>query len=67
MMGRIKTERASTRKEEPLKLEIQSFIQSVRSGSEPEVSGEKARAALEIATKVAEDIRGRLARFRAAR
>jgi predicted dehydrogenase len=66
-MGRIRTERASTRKEEPLKLEIQSFIHSVRNGTEPEVSGEKARAALEIATKVAEDIRGRLVRFRSAR
>jgi len=67
MMERISTARASTKKEEPLKLEILSFIQSVRSGSEPEVSGEKARAALAIATKVAEDVRARLERFRAAR
>ncbi len=62
-MQRIRMERPSMKKEEPLKLEIQSFIRSVKQGSEPEVSGEKARAALAIATRIAEDIRARLKLF----
>ena len=63
-MRRIRMERASMQKDEPLKLEIQSFIKCVNSGGEPEVSGEKARAALAIAEKVVQDIRSRLKRFR---
>ena len=63
-MRRIRMERSSMQKDEPLKLELQSFIKCVKSGGEPEVSGEKARAALAIAEKVVQDIRSRLKRFR---
>jgi len=64
-MQRIHMERSSMQKDEPLKLELQSFIKCVKSGGEPEVSGEKARAALAIAEMVVQDIRSRLKRFRA--
>ena len=63
-MHRIRMERASMQKDEPLKLELQSFIRCVIAGGEPEVSGEKARAALAIAEMVVQDIRARLKRFR---
>jgi predicted dehydrogenase len=43
--------------EEPLKLELQSFIESVRDGVPPAVSGEDGLAALEIAHRVLAGIR----------
>ena len=63
-MKRIRMERALMQKDEPLKLELASFIRCVNSGGEPEVSGEKARAALAIAEQVVQDIRARLKRFK---
>ena len=65
-MHRIHMERPELHKDEPLKLELQSFIKCVQSGGVPEVSGEKARAALAIAEMVVQDIRSRLKRFRSA-
>ena len=37
---------------EPLRLEIEAFLASVRSGSEPEVTGEQGRAALALALDI---------------
>lgn len=37
---------------EPLRLEIQSFLQSIRSGSTPEVPGDQGRAALALALAI---------------
>ncbi|ULA64965.1 MAG: Gfo/Idh/MocA family oxidoreductase [Nitrospira sp.] len=38
--------------DEPLKLQLESFVQAIRSGSQPEVSGENGTAALEVAHQV---------------
>jgi predicted dehydrogenase len=41
----------------PLQAELQSFLESVRDGTPPEVSGEDGRRALELAERIAADIR----------
>ena len=41
---------------EPLRLEIESFLQSVETGGEPAVSGEQARAALALALQIQQAI-----------
>jgi predicted dehydrogenase len=43
---------------EPLRLEIESFLQSVRTGATPVVSGEDGRAALALALEINEAIAG---------
>ncbi|MEW6535043.1 MAG: Gfo/Idh/MocA family oxidoreductase [Candidatus Auribacterota bacterium] len=43
-------------KDEPLKLEIQSFIECIKTGSRPHVSGEDGRKALQVATDIAAQI-----------
>lgn len=48
--------------EEPLKLQLESFVQAVRTGSRPVVSGEDGLAALEAAQRVLEAIAGFVAR-----
>jgi len=45
--------------EEPLSLELQSFIDSVRNGTPPLVSGEEGRKALEVALRIQEEMRRR--------
>lgn len=42
--------------EEPLKLQLESFLQAVKTGSRPVVSGEDGAAALEVAHQVLESI-----------
>jgi predicted dehydrogenase len=41
---------------EPLRLEIESFLNAVRTGLEPEVTGEQGRAALALALEINEAI-----------
>jgi predicted dehydrogenase len=41
----------------PLQAELSSFLETVREGKEPEVSGEDGRRALELAERIAADIR----------
>ncbi len=64
-VDRLTVERPTLVREEPLKLEIESFVRAVETGSEPEVSGTKAREAMAIATRITEDLGARLKRFRA--
>jgi predicted dehydrogenase len=42
--------------ERPLQAELDSFLQSVQSGTEPEVTGEDGRAALALADRIAREI-----------
>jgi predicted dehydrogenase len=44
--------------EEPLKLELESFLQAVRTGAQPAVSGQDGEAALSLAQRVLEEIEG---------
>lgn len=46
-------------KAEPLRLELESFIESIRSSSRPPVSAEQGKRALEIAMKIVRDIHAR--------
>ena len=55
--GGIKREKVPVTKDEPLKLELVSFIESVRHRSEPKVSGEQGKRALDIAVAIVEQIR----------
>jgi predicted dehydrogenase len=52
----IVIERIKMKKEEPLKAELESFIQTVRSGEKPIVSGREGREALKVALQVMEQI-----------
>jgi predicted dehydrogenase len=45
-------------RDEPLKLELQHFIDSIRTHRDPLVTGEAAKQALELAIEIAEQIRG---------
>jgi len=48
-----------TEKAEPLKLELESFFQSIRTGSRPPVSAEQGKRALEIAMQIIREIQAR--------
>jgi len=52
------TEQIQGGDEEPLKLELESFLHAVRTGTRPVVSGEDGEAALSLAYRVLEEIRG---------
>ena len=54
---RIVREPVPIAKEEPLKLELQHFIQCVRAHRTPVVSGESAKRALDLALEITEQIR----------
>jgi len=56
-MEYIEIEPLSVRKEEPLKLELKSFLQCVRAGTPPTVSGEEGLKALRLAQRVVDFIR----------
>lgn len=43
-------------KDEPLRLELEDFVTAVRTGRPPQVTGEQGRAALELATRVSEQM-----------
>ncbi len=63
-MDRLEVERPPLIREEPLKLEIQSFVRAAATGGEPEVSGAKAREAMAIAKRITDDLGARLVRYR---
>lgn len=54
---RIVREPAPIEKEEPLKLELQSFIDCVRASETPVVTGEQAKRALDLAFEITRQIR----------
>ena len=54
--GESQTEQVQGGEEEPLKLELESFLQAVRTGAKPVVSGEDGEAALSLAYRVLEEI-----------
>ena len=60
---RIVREPVPITKEEPLKLELQHFIECVRAHHTPEVSGESARKALDLALEITRQIRSQGARI----
>jgi predicted dehydrogenase len=51
-LPRIVREEVAVEKEEPLRLELMSFVDSLRDRTRPEVSGEEAVEALRVATRV---------------
>ncbi|HTL16867.1 MAG TPA: gfo/Idh/MocA family oxidoreductase, partial [Patescibacteria group bacterium] len=60
---RIVREPVPITKEEPLKLELQHFTECVRAHRTPEVSGESARKALDLALEITRQIRTQGARI----
>ncbi|MBV9276522.1 MAG: Gfo/Idh/MocA family oxidoreductase [Verrucomicrobia bacterium] len=54
--GKIKREKVAIEKDEPLKRELQSFIECASGGQQPLVSGSEAAAALELAIRITEMI-----------
>ncbi|MBN2307739.1 MAG: Gfo/Idh/MocA family oxidoreductase [Candidatus Hydrogenedentes bacterium] len=56
-MEQIEIEPLAVEREEPLKLELRSFVRCVRDQARPVVSGEDALAALELAQRVVDAIR----------
>jgi len=56
--GGIKREKIPVVKGEPLQLELASFIESVRQRSEPKVSGQQGKRALDVAVAIVERIQG---------
>lgn len=59
----VEAERLPVEPAEPLKAEIESFVRAVRSGAEPEVTGQDGLAAVRIAANVVGLIRERLKRL----
>jgi predicted dehydrogenase len=55
--GKIVKRRVRVRKEEPLTAEIRAFLECVRTGREPLVSGIEGKAALEIALEIVRKIK----------
>ena len=55
--GEIKRDKIPVTKDEPLKLELTSFLDSVRRRSEPKVNGEQGKRALDVAVGIIEQIR----------
>jgi predicted dehydrogenase len=54
---RIVREPVPIAKEEPLKLELEHFVECVRAQRAPEVSGESAKKALDLAFEITRQIR----------
>jgi len=52
--GTITRETVEIEKDEPLKRELQSFVECSRRGGQPVVSGSEAAAALELAIEITE-------------
>jgi predicted dehydrogenase len=50
--GRITRDRVDIEREEPLKLQLASFIECASTGREPRVSGSQATAALKLAVEI---------------
>lgn len=60
--GEMKTSEVPIEKGEPLKLELASFVESVKERKQPKVGGELGRTALELAITVTKQIRERASR-----
>lgn len=58
--AQIVRRRLRLKKEEPLKRELQHFVQCVRDGHEPEVTGEHGHNALGVAIQIVEQLQGNL-------
>ncbi|HMC24004.1 MAG TPA: gfo/Idh/MocA family oxidoreductase, partial [Candidatus Udaeobacter sp.] len=54
--GRITRDRVDIEREEPLKLQLTSFIECASTGREPRVSGSQATAALKLAVEITKRI-----------
>ncbi|HJX80458.1 MAG TPA: gfo/Idh/MocA family oxidoreductase, partial [Candidatus Udaeobacter sp.] len=54
--GRITRDRVDIEREEPLKLQLASFIECASTGREPRVSGSQATAALKLAVEITKRI-----------
>ena len=52
------------KKEEPLKVELQHFLDCVRNGHEPRVTGEHGHDALAVAVTITEQIQQNLGRIK---
>ncbi|GIW70991.1 MAG: UDP-N-acetylglucosamine 3-dehydrogenase [Planctomycetota bacterium] len=61
----IEVEHVSMEDAEPLKLELQSFVQAVRTGTEPEVPGAAGLRAMEVADRIQAALLAQLERERA--
>ncbi|HUF60513.1 MAG TPA: Gfo/Idh/MocA family oxidoreductase [Verrucomicrobiales bacterium] len=55
--GQIVPSEIAVRKDEPLKLELRSFVECARQGSRPRVSGQEGMKALELALEITRGIR----------
>lgn len=55
--GAIKRDKIPVIKDEPLKLELAAFVEAVKNRSEPKVSGEQGKRALDIAVAIIQQIR----------
>jgi predicted dehydrogenase len=62
-LAKIVRKKARVKGHEPLKAELEHFIDCVNKGMQPDVSGEEARNALQIAVKISEEIRSQVERF----
>lgn len=58
-MSQVRVEALPVQKEEPLRLELQSFLTAIRTGSRPVVSGEDGLRALRLVQRVLEQIRAK--------
>jgi predicted dehydrogenase len=64
MMDLVEMKMPPVGDDEPLMLEIQDFLSSVRGEKEPEIPGRAGVEALEVATEIVRDIENRLAMWR---
>jgi predicted dehydrogenase len=55
--GNIKKEKIRIKKHEPLKMELKSFVNCVRSNTRPIVSGKEGRDALAVALAILDNIK----------
>jgi len=55
--GNIRKEKIALKKEEPLMLELESFLSCVRTGTKPLVSGKEGREALAVALAILDNIK----------
>jgi len=65
--GRIERAEVEIEKDEPLKLELASFVECARQGKQPKVSGFEGAAALELAVEITHSIEAHAASIEAAK
>jgi predicted dehydrogenase len=59
-LAQIVRKKVRVKSHEPLKMELEHFIDCVSKGVQPDISGEEARDALQIAVKISEEIRSQV-------